>query len=297
MNQPEAQLRKILELERRKGYADTAVMGGLDGYLKNLIQRDNLGPRSPVTESIMALPTHGYASLPPEERRRWLARTVQLLSGVVERPAAMTPTITKTPPKPKQQVAKPAPIDGDAASALELPVTAVRGVRAALAAKLARLGVATVQDMLFFFPRRYNDFASIRPIAELVVGEEQTVIGSVWSASDTPIGRRMRGTEALVGDETGVMRVIWFNQPYLAQQLRTNERIVLAGKVTLYKGQKTLENPEYEPLESEELLHTGRLVPVYHSPSCCPRRCWRETECRRERTRSTRCTFPTAGTR
>jgi ATP-dependent DNA helicase RecG len=265
LNQPEAQLRKILELERRKGYADTAVMGGLDGYLKNLIQRDNLGPRSPVTESIMALPTHGYASLPPEERRRWLARTVQLLSGVVERPAAMTPTITKTPPKPKQQVAKPAPIDGDAASALELPVTAVRGVRAALAAKLARLGVATVQDMLFFFPRRYNDFASIRPIAELVVGEEQTVIGSVWSASDTPIGRRMRGTEALVGDETGVMRVIWFNQPYLAQQLRTNERIVLAGKVTLYKGQKTLENPEYEPLESEELLHTGRLVPVYHS--------------------------------
>jgi ATP-dependent DNA helicase RecG len=264
LNQPEAQLRKILELERRKGHADTAVMGGLDRYLKNLIQRDNLGPRSPVTESILALPTHGYASLPPEERRRWLARTIQLLSGGVERPPAMT-VATRAPSKRKPQVAKPVAIPGEAVSALELPVTAVRGVRAALAAKLARLGVATVQDMLFFFPRRYNDFASIRPIAELIVGEEQTVIGSVWSANDTPIGRRMRGTEALVGDETGVMRVIWFNQPYLAQQLRTNERIVLAGKVTLYKGQKTLENPEYEPLESEELVHTGRLVPVYHS--------------------------------
>ena len=200
-------------------------------------------------------------------------------------------------------------------------MTALRGVRTALAAKLARLGVATVQDMLFFFPRRYNDFASIRPIAELIVGEEQTVIGTVWSAKDTPIGRRLRGTEALVGDETGVMRVVWFNQPYLAQQLRTNERIVLAGRVTLYKGQKTLENPEYEPLESEELLHTGRLVPVYHSTaglagphacggsrsrrwmptsapcrSCCRRRCCRETACRRGRTRCARCTSPTAGT-
>ncbi len=264
MNQPEAQLRKILELEQRKGHADTAVMGGLDRYLKNLIERDNLGPRSPITESIMALPSRGYASLPPEERRRWLARTIQLLNGAVERPTPPPPA-TKTPSRPKREVPKPVVVAGDSSSALELPVTAIRGVRAALAAKLARLGVATVQDMLFFFPRRYNDFASIRPIAELVVGEEQTVIGSVWSATDTLIGRRMRGTEALVGDETGVMRVVWFNQPYLAQQLRTNERIVLAGKVTLYKGQKTLENPEYEPLESEELVHTGRLVPVYHS--------------------------------
>ncbi len=272
MNQPEAQLRKILELERRKGHADTAVMGGLDRYLKNLIQRNNLGPRSPITESIMALPTHGYASLTPEERRRWLARTVQLLSGAVEGPAATSArrAVPEAPtrPKPKREIVEPAAsVIRDPASTLELPITVIRGVRAALATKLARLGVATVQDMLFFFPRRYNDFASIRPIAELVVGEEQTVIGSVWSANDTSMGRRLRGTEALVGDETGVMRVVWFNQPYLAQQLRTNERIVLAGRVTLYKGQKTLENPEYEPLESEELLHTGRLVPVYHSTS------------------------------
>ncbi|MCJ7491314.1 MAG: ATP-dependent DNA helicase RecG [Dehalococcoidia bacterium] len=269
MNPPEAQLRKILELERRKGYADTAVVGGLDRYLKNLIQRDNLGPRSPVTESIMVLPTHGYASLPREERQRWLARTLQLLGGAVERPAAAS-TVQRArtaTARPKRQPARPAVVAPEPTSAFERPVTALKGVSTALAAKLARLDVATVQDMLFFFPRRYNDFASIRPIADLIVGEEQTVIGAVWSAQDTPIGRRLRGTEALVGDETGMMRVVWFNQPYIAQQLRTNERIVLAGRVTLYKGQKTLENPEYEPLESEELLHTGRLVPVYHTTS------------------------------
>ncbi len=272
MNQPEAQLRKILELERRKGYADSAVMGGLDRYLKNLIQRNNLGPRSPVAASIMALSTRGYASLTPSERREWLVRTVQLLDGgPVERtarPASTTkaPSNGKSPSKPKREAPKGVAVEEPGGSPLDVPATALRGVRSAVAAKLARLGVTTVGDMLFFFPRRYNDFASIRPIAELVIGEEQTVIGSVWSANDTGIGRRMRGTEALIGDDTGVMRVVWFNQPYLAQQLRTNERIVLAGKVTLYKGQKTLENPEYEPLE-EELVHTGRLVPVYHSTS------------------------------
>jgi ATP-dependent DNA helicase RecG len=268
LNPPEAQLRKILELERRKGYADTAVLGGLDRYLKNLIQRDNLGPRSPITESIMLLPTHGYASLPREERQRWLTRTLQRLSGAIERPTATVPTLQEaraTAARPRRLPPRPPAVAPPSASALDRPVTALKGVSTGLAAKLGRLGVTTLQDMLFFFPRRYNDFASIRPIAELIVGEEQTVIGSVWSAKDTPIGRRLRGTEALIGDETGTMRVVWFNQPYIAQQLRTNERIVLAGKVTLYKGQKTLENPEYEPLESEELLHTGRLVPVYRT--------------------------------
>jgi ATP-dependent DNA helicase RecG len=267
LNPPEAQLRKILELERRKGYTDSAVMGGLDRFLKNLIQRDNLGPRSPIMQSIMELPTHGYASLPPDERRRWLDHTVRLLSGAIERPTA-APTVQKaraaavarSKPQPATPVVPP-----DPTSALEKGVTALRGVSTALASKLSRLDIATMRDLLFFFPRRYNDFAAIRPIAELVVGEEQTVIGTVWSAQDTPIGRRLRGTEALVGDETGVMRVVWFNQPWVAQQLRTNERVVLAGRVTLYKGQKRLDNPEYEPLESEELLHTGRLVPVYHT--------------------------------
>ena len=269
MSPPEAQLRKILELERRKGYADTAVVGGLDRYLKNLIQRDNLGPRSPITESIMLLPTHGYASLPPEERQRWLIRTLRLLSGAVERPPAV-PTVQKARAKavpPRRAAPEPPSAVAEVADGLDKRVTALKGVSTALAARLGKLGITTLQDMLFYFPRRYNDFASIRPISQLVVGEEQTVIGTVWSAKDTPIGRRLRGTEALIGDETGTMRVVWFNQPYIAQQLRTNERVVLAGKVMLYKGTKTLENPEYEPLESEELLHTGRLVPVYHTTS------------------------------
>jgi len=273
LNPPEAQLRNILELERRKGYTDKAVIGSIDRYLKRLVERGSLASNSPVMRSIMALPSHGYASLTPDQRRRWLAETLALLNqpvqaSVKQAPSAKTgaaraSSATRAPAKPRQSPADQPKSQAD----LTAPITVLRGVSSALAAKFVHLGVETVHDLLYFFPRRHNDFAHIRPIAELVVGEEQTVIGTVWSAAEANIGRRLKGTEALVGDDTGMMRIVWFNQPYLARQLRTNTQIVLAGKVTLFKGQKTLENPEYEPLESEDLIHTGRLVPVYHSTS------------------------------
>ncbi len=269
MNPPEAQLLKILELERRKGYADRAVLGGLDRYLKRLIERDSLTPASPAMRSIMALPSHGYASLGVDQRQRWLSQALALLGGAERAPHEERRPPTRAAVKPARAPSRRPPATDlpTGQAGLSSPITVLRGVRSALAAKFARLDVETVRDLLYFFPRRHNDFAHIRPIAELVVGEEQTVIGTVWSASETTIGRRLRSTEALVGDETGMMRVVWFNQPYMARQLRTNTQVVLAGKVTLFKGQKTLENPEYEPLESEELVHTGRLVPVYPSTS------------------------------
>jgi ATP-dependent DNA helicase RecG len=136
-------------------------------------------------------------------------------------------------------------------------------VRQATAAKFARLGAETIRDLLYLFPHRHNDFGRIRKIGELEVGQEQTTIVTVWTAEATQIGRRLKGTEATVADETGTMRVVWFNQPYLARQLPTNAQLVLSGRVNLYKGHKTFESPEWELLESENLTHTGRLVPVY----------------------------------
>lgn len=269
MNERQGQLRKILDHERRLGCADKAVIGGIDRYLRRLIEENAFSPASPVTASIRALPRGGYASLDVRERARWLTQTILLIDRRPDAaPAKTPPPPAREPPAAKKPRRPTAPAK---AGDLSAPVTAVRGVRDALAARFARLGVETVRDLLYFFPRRHNDFARIRPIAELVVGEEQTLVATVWSAAETAIGRRLRGTEALVGDATGTMRVVWFNQPYVAAQLKTNRQVVLAGKVTLFKGQKTMENPEYEPLE-EELVHTGRLVPVYHSTSGLPPR-------------------------
>jgi ATP-dependent DNA helicase RecG len=119
-----------------------------------------------------------------------------------------------------------------------------------------------VRDLLYFFPRRYVDYSRTKPVSELVEGEEQTIIGTIWQARVAALGSR-QGTEAIVGDKTGNVRVVWFNQPYLAKRFRTNAKVVISGTVGLFKGHKVFESPAWELLEDKELIHAGRLVPVY----------------------------------
>ena len=119
-----------------------------------------------------------------------------------------------------------------------------------------------MRDLLYFFPHRHLDYSQIKHISQLTEGDEQTIMANVWQARVTRLGYR-QGTEAIVGDETGNMRVVWFNQPYLAKRLATNARIVLSGRVSLFKGRPVFESPEWEFVEDKDLIHTGRLVPVY----------------------------------
>jgi len=146
---------------------------------------------------------------------------------------------------------------------LDSPVTTLKGVNQRMAARFAKLGVVTVRDLLYFFPRHHSDYTRRSRIAELEPGIEQTIVAEVWQASEKRSLRGMRSTAAIVGDETGTVRVIWFNQPYLAERLSTGTRIALSGKVDLFRDQKVFQSPEYEFLESGDLIHTGRLVPVY----------------------------------
>ena len=86
----------------------------------------------------------------------------------------------------------------------------------------------TVRDLLYYFPHRHLDYSQLKLISQLTEGEEQTIIANVWQAQETRPGGR-RSTEAIVGDETGNIRVVWFNQPYLAKTLTTNARIVISA--------------------------------------------------------------------
>jgi ATP-dependent DNA helicase RecG len=131
-----------------------------------------------------------------------------------------------------------------------------------LAPRFRKLGVNTVYDMLYFFPRRHIDYSKRQTVAALQVGQEQTVVANIWQAQEVRPGGR-RSAEAVIGDESGNMKVMWFNQPYMARQLRTGEQYVFSGKVSLYKGIKVFISPEYELLSGDDLTHTGRLIPVY----------------------------------
>jgi ATP-dependent DNA helicase RecG len=145
---------------------------------------------------------------------------------------------------------------------IDASITTLKGVSTALTAKFSRLGVKTIRDLLYFFPNRHLDYSQRKYISQLTEGEEQTIIANVWQANETRLGGR-RSTEAIVGDETGNVRVVWFNNPYLAKKLPTNARVVLSGRVSVFGGRHVFESPEWELLEDRELIHTGRLVPLY----------------------------------
>jgi ATP-dependent DNA helicase RecG len=241
-------LRKVLQLERVRRWNDSAVVGGLDRFLQTAVQK-GLAENSPAREWISNLPAGGYGSLSPTERRAWIDATLRALG-------------TQQPAPPQRPVRRAVARQPRPRSVND-PVTSLKGVQAKTAEKLAKLGLSTVRDLLYYFPFRHNDYANLRTVSELTPGQDETVRVQVWSAKQTQLGSR-RGSEATVGDESGMMHVVWFNQPWVATSLRTNSEILLAGRVSLYKGRPTFENPEYEPWdEGEELTHTGRLVPVY----------------------------------
>ncbi|HEX9028722.1 MAG TPA: ATP-dependent DNA helicase RecG, partial [Anaerolineales bacterium] len=148
-------------------------------------------------------------------------------------------------------------------AALNAPVTVLPGVGPRHALTLARLGLHTLGDMLYYLPRRYDDYSHLKPINRLWYGEEVTVIGSVQSITTRPVrSGRSHIVEAVVSDGTGALRVTWFNQPWLTRRLHGSEHISLSGKIEQYLGRLVMNNPEWEPLE-EQQLSTNRIVPVY----------------------------------
>ena len=142
----------------------------------------------------------------------------------------------------------------------------LRGISGKMSERLKRLDVATVRDLLYLFPRRHEDYSEIVPISEILTGRECTVVATVWESRvirQGPGGRR-QDTEAVLGDDTGTIRVIWFGQRYLARTLTPGRVVAISGKADLFRGHPVFENPAVEPVEHGQTgVSTGRMVPVY----------------------------------
>ncbi|MDI6883392.1 MAG: ATP-dependent DNA helicase RecG [Patescibacteria group bacterium] len=137
--------------------------------------------------------------------------------------------------------------------------------------KLKGMGIKTVEDLLFHFPHRYEDFSNIIPISQLKLNQTCCIQGEILEIKNTKTWkRRMILTQAVVKDKSGAIKVIWFNQPYLIKNLKPGDFVCLAGKVSLGDKGVFLSNPAYEKLTTYNLqlttynlTHTGRIVPVY----------------------------------
>ncbi len=142
----------------------------------------------------------------------------------------------------------------------------VKGVGEARARLFHKLGIYTVEDIVNHFPREYEDRSELKKIAGLVDGESCSFEGVI--ASKVTESRPRRGLsiyKAVVGDETGTLEVVWFNQHYVKSVFKIGEKYVFYGKITKVGKSIQVQNPVYEKAGNKELKNTCRIVPVYSS--------------------------------
>lgn len=161
---------------------------------------------------------------------------------------------------------------------LNTPIIEVVGVGESHRELLAGLGIETIEDLLWYFPRRWDDYSKIVPIREVKPGETISVRGVVKQIANRTVKNHMTLTEAIIADNTGLVKAVWFNQPFLTKTIHLDDEIFLAGQIEFSFGSLQMTSPSYElvkPPVDDELLdagslkleatttHTGRIIPIY----------------------------------
>ena len=140
-----------------------------------------------------------------------------------------------------------------------IDVGRLKGVGDKKRASLAGIGVDNLLDLITFYPRRWVDRSNEARIADLVPGDEALVLATVRSVAKRPTRNRRTMVTANVGDGSGRMEVVFFNQPWRERQLREGLQIALFGRADVYRGGLQMSNPVVDLIGDR----TGRIVPIY----------------------------------
>lgn len=127
---------------------------------------------------------------------------------------------------------------------------------------LDSLDILTLKDLLYYFPRAYDDRTNIKKIEELRGNEYVVLKVQFLSITNPYLPSRIKMTKARATDGTGVIDVVWFQMPYLAKSLKIGEEYILIGQVKAgYNFQMT--NPEYKKLTNQKEMEKGEILPIY----------------------------------
>lgn len=290
-------LRKFFRLEHENKYQNTAVIGGLASmldYWEGEARADSINEE--VIQAVVAR-LRSYEKLSPEGRAESLKGLWKRI-GETYPEANQKPKEQQPVPRPERsdvprrheskpqnqssvkqnqnqahhkQKAKPAPRSESVAGAkhsqtppaFDSKLTVLQGVGAKNAESLAKLGMQTLGDMLYNYPRRYEDYSLLKPIQSLMFNDVVTVLGSIQSVTNRPIrGGKQSIVEVIITDGTGSLRISFFNQPWLLNRFKKDDMISVSGKIDQYLGRLVMNSPDWEFVEMEN-LHTNRIVPVY----------------------------------
>ena len=292
-------LRKFFRLEHENKYQNTAIIGGL---AKMLDYWEGEARADGVTEEVIqavASRLRSYEKLSPEGRAESLKGLWKRIAETYPE-AGQKPKGQAQPLRPQRsadngqenaEAVAPAPPEGQSQqrqhqqkprqappqrfesatsakhsqtpAALSAELTVLQGVGPKNAESLTKLGMKTLGDMLYYFPRRYEDYTLLKPIQSLMYGDVVTVLGTVQSIHNRPVrGGQMNIIEVIISDGTGSLRISFFNQPWLMNRLKQGEAISVSGKIDQYLGRIVMNSPDWESVEMEN-LSTNRIVPIY----------------------------------
>ncbi|MGI6251239.1 MAG: ATP-dependent DNA helicase RecG [Anaerolineaceae bacterium] len=300
---------RIIELEAHQGYQNRAVMGGLQRLADTWISE---GREIGLSEKLIAEVTKQlvlYPDQPLEGRRETLGLLIMLLDKTqgfqlplikneaqkkasvpdsipVNKPATEkknTAQVSKpkpskvNPAKPKPEM-KPAnvPVQPIGSTGLDASVSVIHGVGDKQAKNLTKLNILRIRDLLYHFPRRYEDYSKLKPISALRYGEEVTIAAYVVDARLIPTRKGTKVIEAVVSDTTGSLRLMWFNQLFQLRYLKKDKLLSISGRVEVYAGRLVMIHPDYEAIDKQQ-LNTNRIVPIYPLTALVSQRWLRRT--------------------
>ena len=284
-------LSKILNLEAQDyNYQDKAVSGGLARYADTWHKQaaKALGETAITWVESITADLRTYSTLNIAERPAVMQNIQELLqqppgttaipnvAAVPSKPLASSKTSAPTTAELYEEVPKPAPPATLPGRGLDASVATLPGIGKRRAELLENLAVRTVQSFLHFYPRRYEDYSTLKTISRLEYGERTSLLATVWEAGGrkTRTGRYL--FRAILSDNTGTLEVTWFNQRYLEGKIKTGMQILVSGKVDEYLGRLVMNSPEWELVERKNITN-ARIQPIYSLTEGIRQRWMRQT--------------------
>ena len=271
---------KILNIEIQGGYLDKTIIGGLDKFYPNWLSEAK-SDRVPddLIQQIETMFT-SYAGLDRTERETVIKSILSALRRLAHanEPASANPhdefppqkMVAKISSDSSQPVYPPEPgfnRDATSPAGLKTELKVLQGIGPVKTGLFNSLGVHSIEDLLYYFPRRYVDYSTLKTINRLEYDDELTIIATVQSSITTSIRKRNQArVEVVVSDGTGFLRLVFFRSLKYIQSFENHfkrgTQLVISGKVTMYLGRMQMNDPAFEPLDASH-LNTNRITPVY----------------------------------
>lgn len=144
-----------------------------------------------------------------------------------------------------------------------IPVNILKGIGEKTAKALEKMKIVTVDDLIHYYPRGYEIKKEFSKIANMKVNETYLVEGEVCQAPFNLRKKNLILTKMKLKDETGILEVTWFKQPYMQQKFILNQKVILKGKITSKLGKKEMTSPQVLQEDERILQSTQQLYPIY----------------------------------